>query len=428
MMSRIVGRLRTAARIQRHAAAPQHQRPGRIRSAEPFAATAILIALIPSLPTVAIAQERQAARQDTTEQERPFVRGGRGDRPYLADLAGRLAIGGYAEAHLRFERADGVTEELGFEAKRFNLFFHSQISDFVRFGTELEVEEAGEELKLEYMTIDLVFNPSFAVRAGMLLLPLGRFNLSHDSPRNAFTDRPLVSEGILSVALSQPGVGAFGVLPLGGPSRLTYEAYAVNGFDDGILDAEEGVRLPNGRATFENNNRRLSAVGRVTYSPRPAIDIGLSGMHGQYNVSTLDGETIAEGRTVSVGALDWEIDRGAFEVTGEAALADIEVPPSLVGLVSTRQWGVYTDVVVPFGSGWIATMPGSWFEAKARIDYVDFDRDVAGDDAFRFSIGVNFRPTSNTAFKLDYFRGRSHDRFNNAADEAGILFSAATYF
>lgn len=374
------------------------------------------------------AQDERAARQDTTEQERPFVRGGRGDRPYLADLSGRLAIGGYAEGHLRYERTDGVTEELGFEAKRFNLFFNSRISDFVRFGTELEFEDAGEEIKLEYMTIDLLVNQSLAVRAGMILLPLGRFNLSHDSPRNPFTDRPLVSEGILSVALSQPGLGAFGMVPVGTGGRVTYEAYAVNGFDDGVLDAPEGTRLANGRANFENNNRRLSAVGRVTYSPQPSIDVGLSGMHGQYNVSSLDGETVDEGRTVSIAALDWEVERGGFVVTGEAAVADIEVPGALTGLLSTSQWGFYTDVVFPFGEGRIATMPQSRFEAKARIDYIDFDRDLPGDDGFRFSIGLNFRPTSNTAFKLDYFKGRSHDRFNNAGDQAGILLSAATYF
>ncbi len=366
-------------------------------------------------------------RRDTT-QARPFVTGGRGDRPYLADLAGRLAIGGYAEGHLVFAREDGITEELTFLAKRFNLFFNSQISDFVRFGAELEFEDAAEEIKLEYMTIDLMVNRGFAARAGMILIPLGRFNLSHDSPRNAFTDRPFVSTDLLSVALSQPGVGAFGVLPLGGTSRLTYEVYGVNGFDDRILDAEDGLRLPAGRANFENNNRRLSAVGRVAYSPRANMEFGVSGMHGQYNESTRDGETIDDGRTLSIGALDWDFDLGALQVLGEAAAVDIEVPPSLEGLLATGQWGLYADVVVPFWRGRVSTMRRSRFEARLRFDFVDFDSDVPGDDASRVSAGVSFRPTADTAFKLDYFRGRTHDRFNNPADQAGILFSAATYF
>jgi len=391
----------------------------------------LLLAIIAATGTLGLAaaeaqETGDAATRDTLD--RPFVRGGRGDRPYLFDLAGRLALGGYAEAHLRYEREDGVTEDLGFEAKRFNLFFNSQISDFVRFGAELEFEDAAREVKLEFMTIDLLLHRAFGVRGGMILVPLGRFNLSHDSPRNPFTDRPLVSTDILSVALSQPGLGAFGAIPLEGTARFTYEAYAINGFNEGVLDDEEGTRLPAGRENFENNNRRLSWVGRIAFSPNTDADFGISGMHGQYNVSTLDGETIDEGRSVSIGAVDWDFDQGLFQISGEAAAAEIDVPESLEGLFATGQWGVYTDVIVPFGSGWLATMPRSRFEAKARVDYADLDRHLPGDDRFRFSIGVNFRPTSDTVFKLDYFKGRAHDRFNNAADQAGILFSAATYF
>jgi len=403
-----------------------------------WTARRVLAVLTPLLLTVAVlptsaldAQEPDEpprAEQDTTERQRPIVRGGRGDRPYLSDLAGRLSIGGYAEGHFRFAQTDGIREELDLVAKRFNLFFNSQISDFVRFGAELEFEDAAEEIKLEFLTVDLLVHQAFAGRAGMILLPLGRFNLSHDSPQNPFTDRPFVSTEILSVALSQPGLGAYGIVPLGGDSRLAYEAYAVNGFDEGILDAEDGVRLPEGKENFENNNARLSGVGRVSFSPSVGMDFGVSGMHGQYNESSVDGEIVDENRTVTVGALDWDVDQGLFRIAGEAALANIEVPRSLEGLAASDQWGVYSDVVVPFGRGWISSMAGSSFEAKARFDFVDFDRDVAGDDALRVSVGVNFRPTPDTAFKLDYFKGRTHDRFNNPVDEAGILFSAATYF
>ncbi|MDH3297811.1 MAG: hypothetical protein OEM96_05995, partial [Gemmatimonadota bacterium] len=72
----------------------------------------VLLGLIGlSLPTVHPAMAQEA---DAVAAERPFIDGGRGDRPYLLDLAGRLAIGGYAEGHFRFERQDGITEDLGF--------------------------------------------------------------------------------------------------------------------------------------------------------------------------------------------------------------------------------------------------------------------------------------------------------------------------
>ena len=374
----------------------------------------------------AIAQEADTARAGP---ERPFVEGGQGDRPYLFDLAGRLAIGGYAEGHFRFVRTDGITEEQTFLAKRFNLFFNSQISEFVRFGAELEVEEGGEEILLEFMTVDLAIHRALNLRGGMILVPLGRFNLAHDSPRNPFTDRPLVSTDLVGVALSDPGFGFFGLLPLDGPGRITYEVYAVNGFDEGILEEDPaGTRIPGGRGNFEDNNNSLSVVGRLAWSPRQGIEIGASGHTGAYNVYTADGLEVDERRDLTIWALDAEADLGPVELAGEAALASIDVPAGLGPLFADEQRGIYVDAVFPFWKGKIETMPSSYFSAKARIDYVDFDSDLNGDDELRVSWGLNFHPTSDTAFKLDLFRTRTHDRFNNPADEFGVLFSAATYF
>lgn len=363
------------------------------------------------------------------ESDRPFIQGGRGDRPYLVDLAGRLAIGGYAEGHFRFERQDGATEELTFDAKRFNLFFNSQISDFVRFGTELEVEEGGEELKLEYMTVDLAVHRSLNLRGGMILVPLGRFNLAHDSPLNPFTDRPFVATDIEAVALSEPGFGAFGLFPLQGPARVTYEVYAVNGFDEGVLEGSpDGTRISEGRGNFEDNNNSLSIVGRLAWSPVEGTGLGVSAHTGAYNVSSIEGIEVDERRDVTIWAIDAEMGVGQLQLTGEAAFASIDIPDGLGPLFATSQRGFYVDAVIPFWEGMISTMPGSSFAAKVRVDYVDFDTNLPGDDALRVSAGVNFQPTSDTAFKLDGFRGRTHDRFNNPADQFGVLFSVATYF
>jgi hypothetical protein len=362
-------------------------------------------------------------------QDRAFIEGGRGDRPYLVDLAGRLAIGGYAEGHFRFARQDGVTEELSFEAKRFNLFFNSQISDFVRFGTELEVEEGGEELKLEYMTIDLAVHRSLNLRGGMILVPLGRFNLAHDSPLNPFTDRPLVATDIEAVALSEPGFGAFGLFPMGGPARVTYELYAVNGLDSGVLEGSaDGTRIPEGRGNFEDNNNSLSVVGRVAWSPIAGTGIGVSAHTGAYNVSSIEGVEVDERRDVTIWAIDGEAGVGPLQLTGEAAFASIDIPPALGPLFASSQRGFHVDAVLPFWRGRLATMPTSFFAAKVRIDYVDLDTDLPGDDQLRVSAGINFQPTNDTVIKLDGFRGRTHDRFNNPADQFGVLFSVATYF
>ena len=73
-------------------------------------------------------------------------------------------------------------------------------------------------------------------------------------------------------------------------------------------------------------------------------------------------------------------------------------------------------------------MPKSFFSAGARVDVLDLDADIAGDNVNQISLGFNFRPTTETVFKFNYVRGRSRDRFNNPSDFAQLLFSVATYF
>ena len=366
-------------------------------------------------------------QEDTTEA-RAFVSGGIYDKPYLFNLLGRAAFGGYAEFHTRWEREDGISE-FTFVPKRFNLFTAAQVSDFVRFAAELEFEDGTEEILLEFAAIDLTVHRAFAFRAGMLLSPIGRFNLAHDSPLNEFTDRPLVSTDIFGVALSEPGLGALGAIPVGRSGRVTYEVYLVNGFHDGVInDAPEGTRIPAGRLNFEDNNSAPSFVGRVTYSPTIAFEVGLSSHTGPYNQFKQDGTQLDERRNVNLWAVDFDASVFGMRLSGEGGIGSINVPPSLGATHASSQAGFYLDVLRDFGRGWISTMSQSHFSAALRVDVIDLDRDIPGDDTRQFTLGLNFRPNAESVFKFNYVRGRATDRFNNAAQFSKLLFSVATYF
>lgn len=366
---------------------------------------------------------------DTVKPDRPFVRGGVYDKPHQARLFGRTTIGGYAEAHARWQRIEGLKDDAGFEAKRFNLFTNTTVSDFVRIGTELEFEDGGREIKLEYAAIDLRIHPSLTLRGGMLLSPLGRFNLSHDSPLNEFTDRPLVSTELLGVALSEPGFGGFGQFSFARTGRLTYEIYATNGFHDGLItNSEAGTRIPFGRGNFEDNNGSPAVVGRLGFSPMIRYEVGVSWHHGAYNVFNEEGTDIDERRNLSIGVVDVEAAALGFQINGEAAIARIDVSPGLEGIYAEEQHGYYVEGIREFGAGWIRTMPESGFAAKVRFDYVDFDTELDGSSSAQMTIGVNFRPTRDSVVKIDYVRGRGRDEFNNRAEHAFVLASIATYF
>ena len=382
-----------------------------------------------ALPSLAATQQPDTTRRDTTRAERPFVRGGVDDKPYLTRLAGRAALGGYAEAQARYQRVDGLQDESGFEAKRFNLFANARVSDFVRLGAEIEFEDGASEIVLEYAAIDLRIHSAFALRGGMILSPLGKFNLSHDSPRNEFTDRPLVSTELLGVALSEPGFGALGQMRVGSEGRLTYEAYATNGFHDGLItNSEDGTRIALGRRNFEDNNGSPAFVGRLAWSPRVGFELGVSGHHGAYNVFNLEGAQLDKRRNLTIGVIDAEATVLGIRLTGEAARATIDVPEGLRGIYATQQRGIYVEAVRDFGHGWIATAPQSLFAVKARLDYMDFDSDVVGTSIAQLTVGLNFRPTLDSVLKLDFVRGRGRDEFNNLGQHAFVLASLATYF
>ena len=386
---------------------------------------AIPIAMLMLVSQTAFAQ-RDTVRADTT---RPFVRGGVYDKPYQTRLLGRTAIGGYAEAHARYERVDGITEESGFEAKRFNIFTSTRVSDFVRMAAELEFEEAGEEIKLEYAAIDVRIHTALTIRGGMLLSPLGRFNLSHDSPLNEFTDRPLVSTEILGVALSEPGFGVLGQVPTGRQGRLTWEAYLTNGFHDGMIsNSPDGTRIPLGRGNTEDQNSSPALVSRVAWSPAVGYEFGLSGHHGAWNQFTIDGTQVDERRDLTIGVVDAEFTIAGIRISGEGALARADIPPGLRDTYASRQAGWYGEVARDIGTGWIRTAPGSTFTLKARFDAIDLDTEAVGHHVRQAGAGINFRPTSESVIKLELVRGWGYDQFNNRSDFARLLASFATYF
>ncbi len=360
---------------------------------------------------------------------RPFVAGGYDDKPHLMGLFGRIALGGYAEAHAVWERSDGVTEEAGFLLKRWNLLASSRVGDRVQVWAEVEFEDGGNEIALELAQMDLELHPALNLRGGMLLVPIGRFNLAHDGPRNAFTDRPLLATDLLGTALSMPGFGLFGRVPVGGEARATYELYAVNGYHDGLLlGSPDGTRLPEGRRNAEDQNASPALVSRVAWSPGVRHELGLSGYAGAYNLFRVDGLDVDERRSVRVAALDARTTLLGLEWNGEVAAVTVDIPAGLIGLFASRQAGFFVEVTRAFGHRWLHGMPGAFLSAGARLEGIDLDRDLAGDSRVQLTTGVHLHPSRESVLKLDYRRSRSRDRFHNPSEGAAVQMSLTSYF
>lgn len=390
------------------------------------AALTLILVLTPTL----------LAAQETTESPQPKKTGGIYDKPFLFRSGDKFSAGGYVDIELNANETSS-----SFTAHRFVPFLYGQISDRVSVASEIEFEYGGAvagdeetdgEIKVEFAQVDFMMAEWLQFRGGVLLSPLGRFNLNHDSPVNDLTERPLVDQQIIPTTLSEAGMGFFGTIEPGESSLLTWEAYLVNGFNEEILATEDGeptgeVRIRGGRgsARTDNNNAR-SFVGRLGYSPMLGLDLGLSAHTGRYT------DRASSSESLTITAIDAHFNRGLLELLGEYAHASTGLPNDveLSGSDNVGQDGFYVQANVHFLAGVAHSMPNSVLTGVLRFDQVDFDTDTTGDRNRRLAIGLNFRPTEDTAFKLDVTRGWRADR---GSDTDGLPndsahFSVATYF
>lgn len=369
-----------------------------------------------------------AQKKDTTEIEDPLF-----EKPFALKL-GTLQLGGYGDFSYEFEETDGTTEESTFRASRFNIFAYAKIYDRASFFGEIEFKDGGREISLEMAQLDFKIINELNFRGGIILPPLGRFNVNHDSPRYDFAKRPLVSTVIIPSTLSELGFGFFGNIFSNNERRLNYKVYLTNGFNDGVILNNAGsTRFIGGVPSLVGDNNALPAyTGRIGVIPIRDVELGFSFHHGVYNLFELDGTTVDDKRNETMIVFDWDLSKqfkfGTFNLSGELAYANIDVPQSLIGTYAQRQQGVYSDLSFDFLKGLVKALPNSYFTVAMRYDEVNLDRDITGDYTRIVSVGVNFRPFEATVFRFNYSKGRTYDRLNNAANLVFISGSVATYF
>jgi hypothetical protein len=390
-----------------------------------ISATMLVLALAPQ-------GARAQAADSTLAQEGIY------DRPFIGALSS-TSLGGYVEGNTNYFVEDGVTDGFSMELRRFNIFLFSQVSQRVRFLSELEFEHGTEEIALETALVDFQIRPELVIRAGIILPPLGYFNQNHGSPRWDFVDRPLVSTGIIPATLSEVGGGVYGRLATSAVI-FSYDAYLTNGLGESVVGNALGrTDLASGRSEsqFEEDNNGSPAFSARVALRRPSLgEIGLSYYGGYYNTYRKEGVPVDERRWLSVRALDFGGRVGPAEVRGEVAHATLDVPPGLVELFGDRQWGAHIDVVMPVWRPGLLGYDGAIVAAALRLERVDYNEgtfastgEPIGDEVTAIVGGLSFRPTPGTVFRANYRFHWSKDFVgNDPARMAGFQLGFATYF
>ncbi|MEO8327976.1 MAG: hypothetical protein ABI618_19165 [Nitrospirota bacterium] len=388
-------------------------------------------------------------------------------RPFVSSP--KAIVGGYTDIEYYNRKNSGSPST--FDQHRFVPFIYADVSENVKMAAELEIEhgirETGTntEVSLEFASIDYLITEPFNLRAGILLMPIGKFNLLHDAPLRDLTERPLINQIIIPTTMSETGAGFYGTLYPTSLSKLDYEFYVTtgsNGYegDDGcvsgsdystctsVITEKNGLKDARQRKSgvddgFDNNNGK-SIVGRVAYSPILGVEIGGSGYYGSYDPRSK--------RSLSIMALDWTFQRGPFELIGEAAWSYVKdnsksltggpaIDPSTGRPYPQRMNGYYIQGNYHFLPEWLTRLAPrhfrpevSTFTAVVRWEETNTNQDHNGGlgNLQRLTLGLNFRPTEDTVLKFDYQYSPEAVISKNGqtvrGEDNAFVASVATYF
>ncbi len=364
------------------------------------------------------------------------------NRPFV--VVGKLpvSIGGYVEANWQHLGTDGISEGHQFQFRRMTLFVSSTISKRIKFLSEIEFEEGGKEIAIEFAAVDVELVPLLNLRGGMILNPIGAFNQNHDGPKWEFTDRPISATQLLPATWSNAGFGLYGKY-YNKDWMFGYEAYVSGSFDNSIIDnSENKTYLPaakNNVERFEEINSGLPLItGKVAVRNDKIGELGLSYMGGVYNKFQDDGLQLDDKRRIDVLAIDFNsrLPKLNTFITGEWAWIKVNVPASFTQQFGNKQQGGFIDIVQPIFNKKVFGWDKATLNFACRIEYVDWNvgkftstGQNISEDLWSIVPAISFRPSTQTVFRLNYRHQQQQDLLGNPpAKTGGFSFGVSTYF
>lgn len=311
----------------------------------------------------------------------------------------RLAVGqglrvfGYADFEANLEGVGSGDEEFYFNNHHFNLIAAGSLVDNLFAAAEVEFEDAGEEIGLEYGFLSYTGIENVTISAGKFLVPFGRFNKDlHPTWINKMPDRPLGFSNILPTGYNDVGVWVTGAFPLAqSGGRVTLDAFVVNG-----LLGEDGGDIRDMRGNVEDelsaegvdNNKAFGGRLGLEMAPQ-GFDIAASGYIGNY----LDDADV--NLYLKMFGVDAAFHSGGLEVRAEGVLASQEATGG--------------DLTKKGGYAQVAYVIQGRFEPVVRFSIRDMPTD--DQDQNRLSFGINYYVAASSAVRLAYHINNEKDAF-----------------
>ncbi len=308
--------------------------------------------------------------------------------------SGSTTIGGYGELHYTHlnNQLAGAPDIKTIELHRAVLFVGHQFNDRLRFWSELEVERAqagagliGGEVSMEQALLEYELTNSLSARAGLLLVPVGILNETHEPTTFYGVERNPVETNIIPTTWREGGIGINGHTETG----ISYDLIVHSGLGtNGLSNFTVRKGRKHARAAPANN---LAYTGRVKWTGMAGLELAASIQYQSDITQSMDptagAAILAEAHMVwHSGPFGLRALYGAWRLDGPG--------PAAIG--ADRQTGWYIEP-----SYKITSELGLF----ARYNRWDNQAGDAIDSRFsQLDLGLNYWLHPDVVFKADYQR------------------------
>ncbi len=308
---------------------------------------------------------------------------------------GATTIGGYGEMHYNNlnNKKIGGSDKKEIDFHRFILFMGHEFSDKIRFWSELEVEHSvikdtangsnGGEVAVEQAFLEFDLNADMAARAGIILIPVGLLNETHEPPTFYGVERNNVEKYIIPTTWREGGVSLTGRFA----DNFSYDLAVHSGLQ---ISSSNNYAVRGGRQGVSNapaNN--LAATARLNWIGVPGLVIGAA-IQQQTDITQSTDASAGAANLISGHAV-WQVS----QFTLRALYASWSLSgngPAAVG--ADKQNGWYVE------PSWKFTPKFGVFARSSQWDnQVNSSTNSQYD---QFDVGFNYWPHEDVVLKFDY--------------------------
>lgn len=351
--------------------------------------------------------------------------------------SGGTTIGGYGEVVYNNYRDGSVKDEA--DLKRFVIFLGHKFNDRLRLYSELEVEHAkadksGGEVAMEQAYLEYGLTDKVNARAGMMLMPLGIVNETHEPPTFYGVERNEVESRIIPSTWREIGIALQGEAAAG----LEYNIGISTTPDASkYKDSSKGFRdlRTSGRQVAAND---LGVFGALNYRGVPGLLLGgavFSGNtaqdgHGETAKPTLAG--------AKANLTLWDIhakysyrDLDLQALYARGTLTDTDKINAAAGLASGSNkaapksfYGWYSQAAYHvWKKGDLDLAPFLRYEKYNTQQEVDdgYTKDLNNDETVT-TVGVNFKLHPQVVVKADFQNYKTDNKKDRLNLGVGYMF------